>query len=205
MEPSLYDAVGRRKHLGPAERERFLKAAVAVRGKTATFCAVLLFTGARISEDLNLTPNSIEEENDAINFLTLKQRLLGVTRSIPVPHNLILQLYAVHRTRKAKADPQKAQQRLWTWSRTTAWRRVKKVMEMARIPPYLAHPHTLRHTFATEADDCGIEVHIIQGLLGHTSIRTTRRYLGALTRRIRELTSRTWHRLDELLRLSLRR
>src|ERR1700753_3584091 len=162
MEWSLYDSEGRRKHLSPREREKFLKAAFAARGETATFCAVLVYTGARISEVLALTPDRIDEEYNAINFLTLKGRIVRRTRSVPIPRDLILQLNAVHKFKSAKLHPDTARERLWTFSRTTGWRRVKTVMRMARIPAHLAHPHILRHTAATEAKNCGVQLDDIQ-------------------------------------------
>ena len=38
------------------------------------------------------------------------------------------------------------------------------------------HPHSFRHTFATEALDAGAALQDVQDALGHADPRTTRRY-----------------------------
>lgn len=199
MDWSLYDARGRRKHLTTAERRRVLRAMLESEGSTSTFCAVMILTGARISEVLALTPERIDGDHSAINFHTLKQGERVRTRAVPVPRGLISRLQDVHCFREAQIDPLKSGTPLWAWSRTTAWRRVKTVMRLARIPPYLAHPHILRHTLATEAYDRDVPLETIQSLLGHVDIRTTEIYTHMLTRRLRRLTARTWLPITDVL------
>ncbi len=65
---SLYDNRGRRKYLVPKERWGFLRAALEIGGKIGTFCAVLAFCGARISEVLALTPERIDDGDSVIVF-----------------------------------------------------------------------------------------------------------------------------------------
>ena len=45
------------------------------------------------------------------------------------------------------------------------------------------HPHGLRHSFASRHADAGTSVHLIQELLGHTSLATTSRYVSSLNPR----------------------
>jgi integrase/recombinase XerD len=192
MSWSLYDARGRRKYLVPKERWAFLDAALDVGGAAATFCAVLAFTGARISEILALTPERLDEANGAINIETLKRRQRGIIRAVPVPLKLFDLLDAVHNFRTAQLNPTRAGERLWPWSRTTAWRRVKEVMRRAGEPDYVSHPKALRHAFGAEATLKMISPLLVQKWMGHARIETTQIYTALVGPEERSLARVTW-------------
>ncbi|MEJ0042779.1 MAG: tyrosine-type recombinase/integrase [Rhizomicrobium sp.] len=173
MERSLYDERGRRKYLVPLESKAFLEAALFVRGPTASLCGVLVLTGARISEVLALTPERIDDATGTITFMTLKRRKRVVNRAIPVPRKLLNYLDAVHHYREAQRDPERACERLWTWSRTTAWRRVKAVMLAASIPRHISSSRAVRHAFGAKAVLKDVNLTMIQRWLGHARIETT--------------------------------
>lgn len=206
MEWSLFDRKGRRKYLVPLERKSFLGAALRVGGPTASFCAVLVFCGARISEVLALTPEMIDDASGTINFHTLKRnrkkkgrrfKYRVVVRSVPVPQKLLWYLNEVHSYRSRQRYPSRANKRLWHWSRTTGWRRVKAVMLMASVPSFVSQPKAVRHAFGAAATVQNITLSMIQKWLGHADIRTTVIYTTVVGPEERALARRAWGALEK--------
>jgi integrase/recombinase XerD len=191
MSWSLYDSRGRRKYLVPSERWAFFEAAIEVGGETGTFCAVLAFSGARISEVLALTPERVDDGNSALNFETLKRRRRGVIRAVPVPRKLLDLLDSVHQYRAAQVDNDRARTRLWLWSRTTAWRRVKAVMRRARAPEHIS---ALRHAFGAEAALNQVSLTLVKKWMGHAKLETTEIYTSLIGDEERTLARLTWRR-----------
>ena len=60
---------------------------------------------------------------------------------------------------------------------TTAYDMIQRLARTAGIPAAASiTPHSLRHTFITEALSAGIPLQNVQDAAGHTDPRTTRRY-----------------------------
>lgn len=144
---SLYGSTGSRKYLNAAERRRFIKAARRAPLDVQLFCLVLSPTGGRISEVLALTPAAIDLDSGVASIATLKRRKRGIVRQVPLPRGLLDELNHAFKIRRSQRDPDSAYRRIWRWSRTTAWRRVKEVMIAAGIAGTPAMPKGLRHGF----------------------------------------------------------
>ena len=63
---------------------------------------------------------------------------------------------------------------------------VEKYSKMAGIP-FLATPHTLRHSFATDLLNKGVDLRMVQEFLGHRNIATTQVYTHVTSKRLRDI------------------
>lgn len=188
----LYDQQGNRKYLTKSERQAFLDAAKRAKPEIETFCLTLAYTGARISEVLALVPLRIDASANAIIIECLKKRKRGVYRAVPVPPELLQRLNEVHGIDCKRSDPDLNLHRLWGWSRTTAWNRVRTIMRVAGVVAGPVMPKALRHAFGVEGTQAGVPLNLIQRWLGHADIQTTAIYANVLGDEERALAQRMW-------------
>lgn len=188
---TLYDPAGKRLYLTREERHAFLSAAKTLTPPERTFCLVLHDTGCRISEALSLTAGKIDLDQRYIIFETLKRRREGVFRAVPLSDETLDLLDIVHGLRLAKG---KSDTLLWSYSRSTAWRIVKKAMDRAGIEEG-AHqsPKGLRHGFGVEAILSGVPVTTLKKWMGHAKLTTTAIYLEVVGAEEREIAARMWN------------
>jgi integrase len=189
---SLHGAAGGRKYLNAAERRRFVRVAWQAEPDVRLFCLVLGWSGARISEVLALTPAAIDLESGVVSIETLKRRKRGIVRQVPLPRDVLSELGRIFDLRRRQRDPELASERIWNWSRTTAWRRVKEVMEAADIAGTPAMPKGLRHGFGVKAFQSMVPPHLVQRWLGHASLRTTAIYGEVVGPDERAFAARMW-------------
>ena len=189
---SLYAATGSRKYLNTAERRRFIRAAVRAPPEVRLFCLVLTLSGGRISEILALTPAAIDLDSGVAILVTLKRRKRGIVRQVPLPRDILDQLNRAFHLRRSQHDPESAYRRIWKWSRTTAWRRVKEIMAAANIMGTHAMPKGLRHGFGVHAFQSNVPPHLVQRWLGHASLKTTAIYAEVSGAEERAFANRMW-------------
>ena len=191
---SLWDEQGHRFYLTADERAAFRAAARAHDDRHArTFCHLLLFTGCRISEGLEITPERFDWQDQAVMFRTLKKRgrkKETTYRAVPLPADFMDELDLVHHLKGRGRADQKAP--LWAWSRPTAWRRVKAVMTAAGIEGTHASPKGLRHGFGVIHAMNKTPLPTLQRWMGHSDPKTTAIYMQAVGEEARQLAGAAW-------------
>jgi integrase/recombinase XerD len=189
--PSLYLNDGSRKYLNASERNLLLRRLCELPKTIRLFVLTLMWTGARISEVIALTPQSFQIESAAVAIRTLKRRR-HVVREVPIPRSLATALDAHFGIRAKQSDRACARQPLWPFHRVTGWRYIKHVMERAGIHGIRATPRGLRHAFGVATLAAGVPLNIVQRLLGHSSIKTTTIYTEASGPEERAMLVRFW-------------
>lgn len=188
---SLYTPTGDRKYLNRAERHRVLAAMHKLQRERALFSMLLAWTGARISEVLALRANSFQVDRCVVALLTLKRRRPHI-REVPIAPGLMAALERQFHLRRLQRDPETANQRLWHWSRWTAWRFIKAAMLQAGVSGRRACPRGLRHGFGVGALQAGVPINLVQRWLGHARLSTTAIYASATGPEEVSFASRFW-------------
>jgi integrase/recombinase XerD len=198
--PTLYLASGARKYVNLSERTGLLSQLASLPREKRLFVQVLIWSGARISEVLSVTPECFQLEVSVMAVRTLKRRRYAV-REIPLPPKLTADLDRCFHLHQRQRDPKRAAERLWKFHRVTGWRLIKAVMQSAGIHGVRASPRGLRHAFGVGTLAAGVPLNIVQRLLGHSSIKTTLIYTEACGPDERHLVARFWNeRPDDKLR-----
>jgi len=181
---SAYDREGRRKYLSRAEGQKFLERVVQLPKLDALFCLTIYYTGCRISEALNLRKRDLDKEMKAVLIRSLKKRGRRDIRRIPIPEFLAIELLNF-------TNPQ-SDERIWNFSRTTAWRIIKSLMKAAEISGVHATAKGLRHGFGVRGVLGLVPLSLIQNWMGHADSSTTAIYLAVQDDEERALIERTW-------------
>ena len=181
--PAFFTADGQRKYLNAEERGRFIEAAQEQAQPLKLLCLVLVLSGCRLSEALNLKDDHISLGENAIVIRSLKQRGKLSYRQIPLPSAIITELHL----RGGFTS-----RRIFPWRRTQALHHIKQVMQAADIHGSLATARALRHTFGVHAIMQGIPLHLVQRWLGHANISITAVYTQVLGPEERTIAKRMW-------------
>jgi integrase len=188
---SLYARDGDRKYLNESERQRVIAALDVLTERERLFVLTLIWSGARISEVLALTPASFQLDEGLAALRTLKRRRHHI-REVPMPPAHIAALDRAFALTSMRFDPLSKNRRLWPFHRTTAWRLVKRVMRAAGLFGVRACPRGLRHAFGVATLQAHVPKNIRQKWLGHSRPETTDIYSAVCGPEERAFAAQFW-------------
>ena len=153
--------------------------------KSKLMISLMYACGFRVSELVNLKVKDInfEEKTGYIRHGKGKK-----DRIFNIPETLIKNL-----EKQVRLQLENNQEYLFTGNKGPLSARniqkiVKKAAEKAGIKKDV-HPHTLRHSFATHLLENGIDIRMIQELLGHSDLNTTQLYAHISSEQLKKVKS----------------
>lgn len=168
-----------------AELQRILQCAI---GKWRVLILVLLYSGLRIGDAVQLTPEQIQEGR-----LFLYTQKTNVPVRVPLPDFVLHELGRLPITGGYyfwKREPRSKE----ATASGNARRALRRIFNSAQIPK--GHPHQFRDTFAVRLLKTGVPLQDVSILLGHSSIKVTEKHYAPWVEerqtRLDELVQRAW-------------
>src|SRR6202051_3362389 len=169
--------------LSPEEVARFLEAAPGIKYKAAL--SVAYGAGLRVSEVVSLKVSDIDSQRMMLRVEQGKGRKDRHAMLSPVLLGLLRDWYRIGRPQGWLFPGQNPVAPMSTRQLTRACHAAAQMAEITKR----VSPHTLRHSFATHLLEQGIDVRVIQVLLGHVKLETTALYTRVATNTIRQVMS----------------
>ncbi|MBU6154691.1 MAG: tyrosine recombinase, partial [Bdellovibrionales bacterium] len=149
--------------------------AQALKDRDRCMIYLLYATGLRVSELIALEVRRVDTEAGLL--IVMGKR--GKERAVPFP-SMVSRLLVDYKNQVRESFVPKSENLFLgknghPLTRQAFWKTLKKIAIIAGIPTNL-HPHMLRHTFATDLLKSGMNLRILQGLLGHADLQTTQVY-----------------------------
>jgi integron integrase len=91
-------------------------------------------------------------------------------------------------SKKRSIDPRSGRERRHHVLESGLQKAVKRAAHRAGIHKHVT-PHTLRHSFATTMLENGINIRVLQELMGHADVKTTERYTHVMDKNISRISS----------------
>jgi len=158
---------------------------------------LLYGTGIRISELLSLTTNDIDTINCTVRLIGKGDK----ERIVPI-NDYIIESLNDYLNMRPLLLKQKNTKELFLnnngnkLTRIGFFKMLKKLLLEKGLDSNIS-PHTLRHSFATHLLEYGADLRVIQEMLGHSDISTTRIYTHITNKKIREDYQKYHPRCDE--------
>lgn len=155
--------------LSVEEMQKIIFAATNLKHKT--ILCLMYSTGCRVSEVINLKVNNIDPSRMVINIIDAKG---GKDRNVPLDTSFLELLKVYIEQYKPKEYMFEGQFEPFYSARSIA-QFLQKYADVAGINKRV-HPHLIRHTSATHLVEAGLDMSILQRILGHENIKTTHIY-----------------------------
>jgi len=153
--------------------------------KSRLMISMLYSCGMRVSELVNL---KISDLQFAEKIGYIKQGKGRKDRIFNIPNFLIEEL-----EERVKNQKEKAQEHIFSGPKgKLSSRNLQKIVVLAAKKAGITknvHPHTLRHSFATHLLENGVDIRIIQELLGHSDLSTTQLYAHVSSEQLKKVKS----------------
>ncbi len=145
---------------------------------------LLIFTGGRISEILNLKISDIDYSNSTIRIIGKGNK----TRIIPALKFVIDKISSYNENFRKKLVNKKGEEyNLFpSISRNNFWYRISNYAKKAGLNKKV-YPHIFRHSLATTMLNNGANLRYVQELLGHSNIKTTEIYTHISKKKLKEI------------------
>ena len=152
-------------------------------------CSFMLALGLRIGDVFALTINSIDATQMLVRVIGKRNK----ERVVPLPQTLLVALrrfWLTHRHRRLLFPNRRGTAPLCEKSLRHAFNQARDTLGI----PKDIKPHSLRHGFATHLLEKGVDIRIVQMLLGHASLRSTEIY----THLTKPMCDNLRHQLDRM-------
>jgi len=153
--------------------------------KQKTILMLTYGCGLRVSEVVSITISDIDSRRMILHIRNgkgKKDRIVSISPTILV---MLRAYYKEYKPKKWMFEGQGAGDHY-------SIRSIQTVLQMAKKKVGVLKPggmHSLRHSFATHLLDKGIDVVMIQKLLGHNDLKTTLRYLHVTNKDLSKILS----------------
>jgi site-specific recombinase XerD len=134
-------------------------------------CLALIYAcGLRIEEAVSVRPGQIDAKQGTLRLIGKGNKERQVPLPLPIL-NVVRRAWTTHRNRQWVFATAAEGQHLCVRTLRAAFHGACAEAGISGLTP-----HSLRHAFATRLLERGIELRLVQILLGHSSIRTTEIY-----------------------------
>ncbi len=154
--------------------------------KHRVILALLYSCSLRVSELINLKWEHIDRSRMIINIIQAKGKK---DRQVGLNEPLIKLLTEYYNQYKSKGYVLNGQNDSPQYSERSVGEVVKQLAVKAGICNKRVYTHLMRHTSATHMVESGIDINLIQKLLGHSNVKTTNVYLHISHNHIRKINS----------------